>query len=144
MLTSTSRIPQVAYIVVSKESLKLKAFDHDGRQVLEFPIACGKNYGQKKMAGDNRTPEGIFKVTDKEPSSYWTYDFGEGPVKGAYGPVFIRLATPGFNGIGIHGTHDSNSVPGRATHGCIRLKNQDLMTLSSCVTTGTVVIILPE
>lgn len=122
----------------------MKAFDCDGRQVLEYPIACGQNYGQKKQAGDNRTPEGTFKVIGKESSSHWTYDFGNGPVKGAYGPVFIRLNTPGFSGIGIHGTHDAGSVPGRATHGCIRLKNQDLLTLSSCVTAGAVVIILPE
>jgi hypothetical protein len=32
----------------------------------------------------------------------------------------------GHQGIGIHGTHDDNSIRTRATEGCIRLKNEDL------------------
>lgn len=95
-------------------------------------------------AGDNRTPEGIFKVVSKEPAAHWTYDFGKGPVEGAYGPLFIRLSTPGFKGIGIHGTHDPATVPGRETHGCIRMKNDDLVKLSKFVDKGTVVVILPS
>ena len=112
--------------------------------ILKFPIACGMNFGQKMKAGDNRTPEGIFKVVSKEPAAHWTYDFGKGPVEGAYGPLFIRLSTPGFKGIGIHGTHDPATVPGRETHGCIRLKNDDLVKLSKFVDKGTVVVILPS
>ena len=80
----------------------------------------------------------------KEPAAHWTYDFGKGPVEGAYGPLFIRLSTPGFKGIGIHGTHDPATVPGRETHGCIRMKNDDLVKLSKCVDKGTVVVILPS
>ena len=71
------------------------------------------NFGQKVKAGDNRTPEGVFKVVSKEPAAHWTYDFGKGPVKGAYGPLFIRLSTPGFKGIGIHGTHDPETGDSR-------------------------------
>ena len=33
--------------------------------ILKFPIACGMNFGQKMKAGDNRTPEGIFKVVSR-------------------------------------------------------------------------------
>ena len=143
-LTSADNSRQAAYIVVSKADLKMKVFDAAGRKFFEFPVACGKNFGQKSQAGDNRTPEGVFKVTGKETSSYWTYDFGNGPVKGAYGPLFFRLHTPGFTGVGIHGTHDPSSVPGRATHGCLRLRNDDLLTLAPYITTGTIVIILPE
>ena len=36
------------------------------------------------------------------------------------------------------------SVPGRETHGCIRLKNDDLVKLSKFVDKGTVVVILPS
>lgn len=143
-LTSSDYSRRAAYIVVSKADLKMKVFDVAGREFLEFPVACGKNLGQKQQAGDNRTPEGVFRVTSRENSSYWTYDFGHGPVKGAYGPLFFRLRTPGFTGVGIHGTHDPASVPGRATHGCLRLRNDDLLTLAPYITIGTIVIILPE
>ena len=47
----------------------------------------------------------------------------------AYGNWFLRLKTP-FNGIGIHGsTNNENTVPGRASEGCIRLLDQDIITL---------------
>lgn len=134
---------QQNYIIVSKEHMEMSVYNPQGDKILKFPIACGKKYGQKQQVNDNRTPEGVFKVVSKEKSDYWTYDFGEGPVKGAYGPLFIRLETSGFRGIGIHGTHDEETVPGRETHGCIRLKNDDLLKLAKVIRKGTVVIILP-
>ena len=79
-----------------------------GGEVIEtFGAAVGKNAGQKRRAGDMRTPEGSFTVVQIQDSSSWSHDFGDGkgPVAGAYGPWFIRLAT-GWQGIGIHGTHD--------------------------------------
>ena len=144
LITSTVFARKAAYIIVSKEEMQMAVYDEKGEELLKLPIACGKNYGQKQKAGDNRTPEGIFKVVGKEPAAHWTYDFGNGPVKGAYGPLFIRLNTPGFKGIGIHGTHDENTVPGRETHGCIRLKNDDLVRLAKIVDKGTLVVILPS
>lgn len=131
-------------IIVSKEDMQMSVYDANGTEILKFPIACGKNFGQKQQAGDNRTPEGVFKVVSKEPASHWTYDFGNGPVAGAYGPLFIRLKTPGFKGIGIHGTHDENTVPGRETHGCVRLKNEDLLKLAKVIGKDTIVVILPS
>ncbi len=144
LVTSAVFAQKAAYIIVSKEEMKIVAYAEKGEELLKFPIACGKNFGQKQKAGDNRTPEGIFKVVSKESAAHWTYDFGNGPVKGAYGPLFIRLNTPGFKGIGIHGTHDESTVPGRETHGCIRLKNDDLVQLAKIVDKGTLVVILPS
>ncbi|MBR6431269.1 MAG: L,D-transpeptidase, partial [Muribaculaceae bacterium] len=40
------------------------------------------------------------------------------------------LLTPGHSGIGIHGsTNNESSVPGRASEGCIRLRDADIITL---------------
>lgn len=144
LFTSAGVMQKAAYIIVSKEEMKMTVYDEKGMEMLKFPVACGINYGQKQRAGDNRTPEGVFSVVSKESAAHWTYDFGNGPVKGAYGPLFIRLNTPGFKGIGIHGTHDESTVPGRETHGCIRLKNNDLVRLSKFVKNGTLVIVLPS
>lgn len=46
--------------------MKMTVYDNDGKELLKFPIACGMNFGQKVKAGDNRTPEGVFKVVSKE------------------------------------------------------------------------------
>ena len=134
-------IRNAQFIVVSKQDMRLRVFDYAGEKKAEYGIACGKNYGQKEKVGDMKTPEGIFHVVDVEDASNRTHDFGDGkgPIEGAYGPYFIRLATPGSKGIGIHGTHDPNSIGTRATEGCIRLKNEDVSNLAEHVFPGEVV-----
>ena len=63
-------------------------------------------------------------------------------IKGAYGPWFIRLKTP-WKGIGIHGTHDPDSIGKDITEGCIRLKNSDLLDLKAkYITLSTKVLIV--
>ena len=63
-------------------------------------------------------------------ASDWTHDFGDG--RGAilaYGDWFLRLKT-GHKGIGIHGsTGNENTVPGRDSEGCIRMRDPDIVTL---------------
>ena len=65
-------------------------------------------------------------------------------MRNAYGPWFLRLDVPGFNDIGIHGTHLPESIGSRATEGCIRLTNDDITDLKGRVKVGTVVTILPD
>lgn len=136
-------VPAGTWFALSKEHFKL--FVMDGERVVEtFDIAVGRNKGQKQKAGDNRTPEGMFKIIQVQDASYWTHDFrdGKGEIKGAYGPWFIRLET-GWKGIGIHGTHDPKSIGTNATEGCIRLSNENLRRLKeNYVKLGLKVLIL--
>lgn len=126
------------FIVISKQELKLyvcEALEDDTVRVAEYPVCMGKNLGHKQKTGDMRTPESgwekPFVITQIQDASDWTHDFGDG--RGeilSYGNWFMRLATPGFTGIGIHGsTNNESSVPGRASEGCIRLLNDDLDVL---------------
>ena len=72
-----------------------------------------------------------FTIQQIQPASDWTHDFGDG--RGAilaYGDWFLRLVTPGHSGIGIHGsTNNENTVPGRASEGCIRMLDKDIVTV---------------
>lgn len=123
------------FIVVSKQDLKLyvcEAVDNDTVRVAEFPVCLSKNLGQKERKGDMKTPESTweqpFQITEIKKATDWVHDFGDGrgPIL-SYGNWFMRLKTPGFSGIGIHGsTNNENSVPGRASEGCIRLHDEDL------------------
>ena len=108
-----------------------------------YHIAIGANGGQKQRVGDHRTPVGSFSVQQIQDSKKWTYDFGDGkgPIQGAYGPWFIRLRTPGWKGIGIHGTHDPDSIGTMITQGCVRLWNEDLEELKEKVFIGMKVFI---
>ena len=126
------------FIVISKKDLNLKVYtEQNGDTVLlaKFPVCLSKNKGNKQRSGDMKTPESPagkpFKITQIQDASTWKHDFkdGRGSIL-AYGHWFLRLLTPGHSGIGIHGsTNNESSVPGRASEGCIRLLDNDIITL---------------
>jgi len=139
-------INNTSFIVISKEDMMLHLIDYKGREIQKYPIACGKNYGNKETKGDLKTPEGLFHVTEIEKASSWVHDSGDGKgeIPGAYGPFFIRLEVPGQKGIGIHGTHKPESIGTRDTEGCIRLNNEDLLKLVKQTHIGMAVFITPS
>ena len=134
------------FIVIDKQAFKLTLVDEAGQPIKEYGISCAINYGPKKVRGDHKTPEGTFKINELLNAKGLSHDFkdGKGPVKDAYGPWFLRLDVPGFWDIGIHGTPFPESIGTRATEGCIRLRNEDILDLKPRIKLGTVVIILPD
>ena len=39
--------------------------------------------------------------------------------------------------VGLHGTNEPDLIPGRPSHGCIRLRNRDILTLYRLAPNGT-------
>lgn len=100
---------------------------------------------RQQQEWDFRTPEGHFVIESVEDTSLWPRDSTRQETPGEiYGPRFFRLKTPGFTGIGIHGTANPQVIPGRITMGCIRLSNEDLKAFSRLVDVDTRVDILPD
>ena len=141
-----SDLETVNIAIISKEKMTLTLYNAKGEIHAQYPIATGKNVGQKLQRGDMKTPEGFFVISQIQNSSLWEYDFGDGKgaIKGAYGPWFIRLHTPGHIGIGIHGTHDEKSIGTRVSEGCIRMKNADLSDFVKKIKVGDFVMILAD
>ena len=62
-----------------------------------------------------------------------------------YGPIALgtsaRSATltdwPGGGYIGIHGTDEPALIPGRVSHGCVRMRNADILRLVRLAPVGT-------
>jgi hypothetical protein len=141
-----NNVEHSSFIVINKADMSLSLYNYKGELLQKSGVATGKNAGAKATIGDNKTPEGIFTIASMEDASGWSHDFKDdslGTIKGAYGPWFIRLNVPGQKGIGIHGTHDENSIGGRASEGCIRMRNTDLLQLVAKIKTATVVVITP-
>jgi hypothetical protein len=98
-----------------------------GRPVLRAPVGVG----QAGWA----TPRGEFLVRNKL-TRY---------AAPAYGPVAFgttaRSATatdwPAGGFVGIHGTDRPDLLPGRVSHGCIRLRNADILALARRMPVGT-------
>lgn len=131
-------------IVIRKSDYTLSVVRGDS-VIAAYRIAVGQNPGNKQRVGDRTTPIGEFTISQIQNSTSWIHDFGDGkgPVAGAYGSWFLRLKTPGWTGIGIHGTHDPGSLGAMATEGCIRLSNENVSSLKALVTVGTRVSVLP-
>jgi len=125
-------------IIVRKSRFELQLVTDEG--VLAFPVAIGSNPDgeDKREVGDCRTPEGDFYIESVEDSTDWEHEGAR-----VYGPFFLRLSCPPWEGIGIHGTNDPALVGRRTTRGCIRLTNGDLVRLVEEIGVGTPVTILP-
>jgi len=62
-----------------------------------------------------------------------------------YGPVAFGTSArsavltdwPGGGFIGIHGTNEPALIPGRISHGCVRMRNADILRLSRLMPVGT-------
>lgn len=135
------------FIIVDKKAMQLALFDRYGREKLRYGIACGKRYGTKRKKGDNRTSEGFFSAEGIYDSTDWLYTDDNGRTskkKGQFGPRFIRLQIPGITSIGIHGTCAPWSIGGRVSHGCIRVKNENILELVKHVTIGMPIIVSPS
>ena len=66
-----------------------------------------------------------------------------------YGPIAFGTSAqstqtewPGGGFIGIHGTNRPDLLPGRVSHGCIRMANDDIVRLARRLRPGTPVVIL--
>jgi L,D-transpeptidase catalytic domain len=98
-----------------------------GRPLLRVPVGVGSAAAP--------TPRGRFYIRD-ELTDY------RSP---AYGPLAFgtsaRSATltdwPAGGYVGIHGTARPDLIPGRVSHGCIRLRNADLLRLARLMPVGT-------
>lgn len=89
--------------------------------VKEYRIASGKS--------GMPSPLGSWKIIEKG-------DWGEG-----FGGRWMGLNVP-WGKYGIHGTRESSSIGSAASHGCIRMFNDDVAELYSLVPIGTEVVIV--
>lgn len=109
------------------------------RLLASYPIAVGREGWE--------TPTGEYKVIQKIQEPSWEHPFtGEIIPPGPDNPLGVRWIgfwTDGTNYIGFHGTPNEDTVGQAASHGCIRMLNQDVLLLFDKVTIGTPVIVEP-
>ena len=68
---SDNNLQKIDYIKIVKSERKLYTYS-DQRLIKTYKIALGRNpIGHKKIAGDNKTPEGLYQITTKNPNSQY-------------------------------------------------------------------------
>ncbi len=125
-------------VTVRKSDYELVLETPGGEERFRVAIGANPDMRDKRAEGDCRTPEGEFEIVSIEDSSDWEHE-GER----VYGPLFLRLSCPPWEGIGIHGTDRPDLVGTASTRGCIRMRNDDLRRVAGRVSIGTRVRILP-
>jgi lipoprotein-anchoring transpeptidase ErfK/SrfK len=94
------------------------------------------------------TPEGIYEIQEKEenptwhvPDSSWAGDLAGATIPpGPSNPIKARWMAI-FEGAGIHGTEETESLGSAASHGCVRMAIADVEELYDQVEVGTPIFI---
>jgi hypothetical protein len=114
------------YLRINRETLRAALY-RDGRPLWNAPVGVGRP--------TLPTPAGGFFVTEKLTTLadpfYGPYALGTS----AYAPTLSDW--PGGGVVGIHGTDAPQLIPGRPSHGCIRLRNADISRLWRLIEVGT-------
>ena len=118
-------------LVVNRARLTLTLY-RAGRPIFRAPIGVGKP--------SSPTPAGTFYVRDRL-TAYASPEYG--PLAfGTSARSEYETDWPAGGFIGIHGTDEPGLIPGRISHGCIRLRNAAILALGRLMPVGTPVTIL--
>jgi lipoprotein-anchoring transpeptidase ErfK/SrfK len=114
---------------VDRSRLRLR-LERGGRTVFRARVGVGR-------AG-SPTPTGEFFIRDRLTSLSSFY----GPLAfGTSARSAVLTDWPGGGFIGVHGTNEPGLIPGRVSHGCVRLRNADIVKLGRRMPVGTPVTI---
>jgi len=118
------------HLVVDRTRLQATLY-RDGTRIFSAPVGVGRS--------GTPTPAGEFTVRS-ELTRYASAFYG--PVAfGTTARSAVLTDWPDGGFIGIHGTNAPKLVPGRVSHGCIRLRNRDIVRLTALMPIGTPVTI---
>jgi hypothetical protein len=116
---------------VNRHTLRVTLYDR-GRKRFSARIGVGK--------AATPTPGGHFWIREKFHVGGHTLYGPRAIGTSAYAPTLSEW--PGGGVVGLHGTDQPGLIPGRPSHGCIRLRNADILRLYRLAPTGTPIDIL--
>lgn len=131
-------------LVVDKKYQKIYVFRKSGifTKVFEAPCSTGKKSGDKQVAGDEKTPNGIFFATKilhnpGPPEIYGTMAF---PLD--YPTLSDKRDGKNGNNIWIHGT--TKSLLPKQSSGCVVLRDGDLKRLANFIYLNRTPVVISE
>ena len=119
------------HLVIDRARLRATLYSR-GRSVFNAPVGIGESQWP--------TPGGKFyirnKLTQYANPFYGPLAFGTS----ARSAVLTDWPAGGF--VGIHGTNQPDLIPGRISHGCVRMRNGDILRLARIMPIGTPLTVL--
>lgn len=139
-------------ILVLKEDRWLKLLDENGETIKSYKIALGKEpVGRKRFEGDNKTPEGLYYINNKNPYSRYYLSLQVSYPNAADRAYAARFGKSAGGEIMIHGIENGTGIKGYLKHimndkwtaGCIAVKNKQMDEIWKLVDVGTPIEIRP-
>jgi len=136
-------------IVVDKGKRQLTLY-HQGTPVRTYLVALGQQpLGDKVRRGDNRTPEGVFRIEARNPRSRYHLALRISYPDAAHAQRARALGVSPGGDIMIHGLPKRQAWVGAAhrdfdwTEGCIAVTNAEIEEIWNAVPVGTPIHIKP-
>jgi murein L,D-transpeptidase YafK len=136
--------------IVLEKSARTLSVHANGKMLKSYRVALGRNaVGAKQQEGDNKTPEGIYKIDSRNPQSSFhlalhvSYPSDEDKKRAA------QLGVPAGFDIMIHGIQNGRGWIGAFhrlkdwTAGCIALTDEEIEELWRVTPDGTAMEIRP-
>lgn len=160
--------PKLPSIRIDITTQQLKLLDDNGDLIKQYPISTAKN-GSGEISGSYCTPRGMHTIRAKiganQPSN--TVFVRRRPTGEIYSPqlgalhpdrdwiltriLWLSGCEPGFNRLGnvdtmrryiyIHGSPDEAEIGKPGSHGCVRMRNEDIVDLFDRIEVGITVAI---
>lgn len=124
-----------SYLTLDRATFTLRLWEH---------LKLAKTYTVAVGQEGLETPEGLYDIQEKQenpswhvPDSAWAGDLaGQVIPPGPEDPIKARWMGI-FEGAGIHGTEETESLGSAASHGCVRMSIPDVEELYDRVEVGT-------
>lgn len=130
------KIPTGTWSIVVDKSLFTLWICYEGAPFKSYRVAIGL---------DEKTPAAVFAAGNKNPKPAWyppqemipdlkkagvPIPIPYGHEKNPLGDYWIALDHPHYSGLGIHGTNDPGSIGKKASNGCIRMDNKEVLMIA--------------
>lgn len=134
-----AHLPKAAKIIVDRSDSTVTLLDAEGKVLGQFPASTGSDkdplpIGDWKITGIAKNP-----VFHYNPKLFWDADPTHAKAKippGPNNPVGVAWIDLSKEHYGIHGTPEPSKIGKTQSHGCIRLTNWDVTTVSQAVAAG--------
>ncbi len=151
-VSSDQFVPAVAglepALAAVPEQISQLVVDLSDRQVhLYRGIERSRSYNIAIGQDGWETPVGRFQITDLQVNPHWEHpitkqDIPPGP-DNPLGTRWIAFWSDGKGVVGFHGTFDTDLIGQAVSHGCIRMRNEDVEEMYDFLSLGVPVIVRP-
>ena len=135
--------PEVTQIQVYKAQ-RVMYLLHEDKVLKTYRIGLGGvPFGAKKVEGDQKTPEGAYFITHRNPNSNYHLSIGVSYPNDADRAYAASVGQPPGGDIFIHGGPNGRVSTNDWTVGCIAVTDREIERIYAMVNPGTPIFIFP-